>query len=620
MKSLVFNDTIGWLKEAEGDCGVIIAGGHGFEDLCSRRFLTLLADRIAQSGLPVLQFDYPGCGDAAGDHAAPGRIAAWVDSIGAAADELKRRTGVARVIVLGFRLGALLAPLAVGRRDDVAGLVLLAPPASGKAYVREMTALSGMIDAALPAGEEEGEPFEGRTVAGFRLTAETIADIASLGWGENAPRPSALPMLVAATVRTPALAKWACELASSPDEVDFVEFEGYGRLMCDPTANTIPFSVIERCADWIRDHAGEGHAAGPVADHGVPVLSGPGYEEEPILIGPKPDICGVLCRPSGSGGGEGGEAVVFLNSGAVPHVGWARGTVEAARLLAAEGIASLRIDLPGLGQSDAPQEERLFLYDTRTGVDVSRAVDWLHRNGFGHVSLAGTCSGAFQAFHAARADNRVRRLVMVNPLCFSWNSSYALDMTVWKAYETAKANRRPSEGEPRESRRPRILSAFKTLTSKNNRRFVRRGLEAVKTTFANARLLAFMRGKPVERWMKELASNGVHVLIATSEGDLSIKEIDRHFGPDGERLRTIPNISRLSLVNADHTLTPLHARRTLVSSLVGHARDREPRMAEGDRADSRAFLVPSPAASAPMQADRRPALGVLTATAERARH
>jgi pimeloyl-ACP methyl ester carboxylesterase len=565
MKPLVFNDTIGWLKEADGGCGVVIAGAHGFEDLCSRRFLTLLADRIAQSGSPVLQFDYPGCGDAAGDHTAPGQVAAWVAGIGAAADELKRQMGVRQVIVVGLRLGALLAALAVERREDVAGLVLLAPPASGKAYVREMTALSRMIDAALPSVETDAEPPGGRAVAGFRLSAETLADLGSLGWGEVAPRPPA-PVLILSTVQAPAPSKWASEFAGSPDRVDLAEFDGYGRLMCDPTANTIPASVIDRCADWVRDHAGGERPSQPVLGINVPVLLTAGYEEQPLVIGPNPDMCGVLCRPAG--GGAIRDTVLFLNSGAVPHVGWARGTVESARMLAAEGIASLRIDLPGLGQSDAPPEERLFLYDTRTGADVGRAIDWLEQNGFGRVSLAGICSGAFQAFHAARADKRVRRLVMVNPLCFSWNSSYALDMTVWKAYETAKANRGSSQAEPQEASRPGILSAFKMLTSKNNRRFVRRGLETIKTTFANARLSAFMQGKPVERWMRDLASNGVHVLIATSEGDLSHKEIDRHFGPDGERLRTILNISRLSLDNADHTLTPLHARRALVARLI----------------------------------------------------
>jgi pimeloyl-ACP methyl ester carboxylesterase len=577
MKPLVFNDTIGWLKEAEGGCGVVIAGGHGFEDLCSRRFLTLLADRIAQSGSPVLQFDYPGCGDAAGDHTAPGQVAAWIASIGTAADELKRQTGVGRVIVVGFRLGALLAALAVERRDDVAGLVLLAPLASGKTYVREMTALSRMIDAALPIVETEAEPLGGRTIAGFRLSAETLADLGSLGWQELAPRPSAPPVLVLSTVQAPALSKWASGFAGSPDRVDLAGFDGYGRLMCDPTANTIPTSVIDRCADWVRDHARAERPARPVLEINVPILLTSGYEEEPVVIGPSPNMCGVLCRPAG--GGAIRDTVLFLNSGAVPHVGWARGTVESARMLAAEGIASLRIDLPGLGQSDAPGEGRLFLYDTRTGADVGRAIDWLEQNGFGRVSLAGICSGAFQAFHAARADKRVRQLVMVNPLCFSWNSSYALDMTVWKAYETAKANRGPSQPEPREARRPGILSAFKMLTSKSNRRFVRRGLETIKTTFANARLSAFMQGKPVERWMRDLASSGVHVLIATSEGDLSHKEIDRHFGPDGERLRSILNISRLSLGNADHTLTPLHARRALVARLVDLARDLDSRAA-----------------------------------------
>jgi pimeloyl-ACP methyl ester carboxylesterase len=386
------------------------------------------------------------------------------------------------------------------------------------------------------------------------------------------------------------LSKWAGERAGSPDAVVFDRFEGYGRLMCDPTANTIPTSVIDRCADWVRDHAGDGRRAASIRAESAPVLRGPDYEEEPVLIGPKPNICGVLCRPLGGSRRE--EAVIFLNSGAVPHVGWARGTVESARMLAAEGIASLRIDLPGLGQSDAAEDGRLFLYDTRTGADVGRAIDWLERKGFARVSLAGICSGAFQAFHAARADKRVERLVMINPLCFSWNSSYALDMTVWKAYETAKADRAPAQAEPEQSSPSNVRSAFKTLTSKKSRILVRRSIEAIKTALSNARPAALLQGRTVERWMRDLAASGVQVLIATSDGDLSLKEIDRHFGPDGERLRAIPNISRLSLGNADHTLTPLAARRALVSRLVDHAHDPEPRIIRGGRSDGRAAPAP----------------------------
>jgi hypothetical protein len=224
---------------------------------------------------------------------------------------------------------------------------------------------------------------------------------------------------------------------------------------------------------------------------------------------------------------------------------------------------------------------------------VNRAIDWLERNGLGRVSLAGICSGAFQAFHAALTDKRVHRLIMVNPLCFSWNSSYALDMTVWKAYETAKANRGLSDTEPQPASRPEYPSAFKMLTSKNSRLFVRRSLEAIKTTLANVRPSAFLHARPVERWMRDLANRGVHVLIATSEGDLSHKEIDRHFGPDGERLRTIPNIGRLLLRDADHTLTPLHARRALVEALTNHAREPDTRTVRKMRSGESAASAPS---------------------------
>ena len=145
MKPVVFADTIGWLNEAVGKRGVVIAGAHGHEDLCSRRFLRLLSDRAAAAGLPALLFDYPGCGNAAGDHSTTGQVESWIASIGAAIDRLKRDSGVADVVLVGFRLGALLAPLAAAGRNDVAGLALLAPPASGKAYVREMTVMSRMI-------------------------------------------------------------------------------------------------------------------------------------------------------------------------------------------------------------------------------------------------------------------------------------------------------------------------------------------------------------------------------------------------------------------------------------------------------------------------------------------
>ncbi len=591
MRPLVFSETVGWLHEAGGRRGVVIAGAHGFEDLCSRRFLTLLAARMAAAGLPVLQFDYPGCGDAAGDHAAPRQVEAWVKSIGAAIDRLKRETGVDDVILVGFRLGALLAPLAVAGRDDVAGLALLAPPASGKAYVREMTALSRMIDAPLAAGGSSLKHCDGRQVAGFHLSSETLTALVELD-PRQALAGIAVPRVLMLANGKPPEADLPGRHGGTAPEVVVAEFEGYAHLICDPTANRIPEPVLDRVAGWAgRLAVYGGHHAIAGASAVPQMLAGPGYREEPVVIGGGSEICGVLCRPATRPAPA--APVIFLNAGAVPHVGWARGTVEAARALVAKGVVSLRIDLPDIGQSAASGEDRLFLYDERISGDVVRAIDWMENAGFARVTLVGICSGAFQAFHAARADRRVRRLAMINPLCFAWNSSYALELAVWRTYGTSKAAMGRGKGVGQRTVGPSALCALRAGLSKLARRPVRRVLEVIKTALAVPARLAGRT--PVERWMRALSARGVRVLLVTSEGDLSLEEIARHFGPDGARFGMIRGASRLTLAAADHTLTPPHARRALISRLIDFGLD--------DDMGGRAGIRAAPATAARLALD-----------------
>jgi pimeloyl-ACP methyl ester carboxylesterase len=291
--------------------------------------------------------------------------------------------------------------------------------------------------------------------------------------------------------------------------------------------------VLDRCADWEAGHPGAAAAGRVSRREPVQILEGPHYKEEPVLIGPAPMICGVLTRPTDRHAAT--EPVIFLNAGGVPHVGWARGTVEAARDLAAEGVTSLRIDLPGLGLSGETEAGRMFLYDARTRHDVSRAIDWMERAGFPAVGLVGTCSGAFQAFHAARADRRVTTLTMINPLCFAWNSSYALEMAVWKTYETSRAVLGTSAAGAQDSGEP-AASARRGSLSRLAKRGVRLGLEAVKSALSKLNPAALIGQRKVERWMRDLCGQGVRVLLVTSDGDLSLKEIARHFGPYEERL------------------------------------------------------------------------------------
>jgi hypothetical protein len=127
----------------------------------------------------------------------------------------------------------------------------------------------------------------------------------------------------------------------------------------------------------------------------------------------------VLCEPAG-GAGRDRPAVVIGNSGGEPHTGFARVSVNLARHLAARGFASLRIDFGGLGDSMAEGDRASHVFESDRQGDFAAAMDALQARGFHRFAIHGLCSGAYHALHAALADRRVSRLVLVNLPFFQW--------------------------------------------------------------------------------------------------------------------------------------------------------------------------------------------------------
>jgi hypothetical protein len=148
-------------------------------------------------------------------------------------------------------------------------------------------------------------------------------------------------------------------------------------------------------------------------------------------------------------------------------------------------------------------------------------------------------------------------------------------MAVWKAYETSKVALGQDKGTLQETGAASRGSQLFTGASQVVSRLVRRGLELLKTTLSVLHP-SKLRGSSVQRWMRALSSRGVRVLLVTSEGDLSLKEIDRHFGANGKHLQTMRGVARLTLDAADHTLTPYHARRALIARLIHFGLDTGP--------------------------------------------
>jgi hypothetical protein len=133
--------------------------------------------------------------------------------------------------------------------------------------------------------------------------------------------------------------------------------------------------------------------------------------ERTLLFGDSKSLVGVLTEPA-EGGVADRPAVVFLNAGILHRVGPNRLHVRLARVLAEEGLASLRFDHSGIGDS-RPRGGGISF--ARAACDETRqAMDLLAAScGARSFVLAGICSGADNALRAASQDQRVAGAVLI---------------------------------------------------------------------------------------------------------------------------------------------------------------------------------------------------------------
>jgi exosortase A-associated hydrolase 2 len=125
---------------ATRDSGVVLCYPMAHELIRVHRAFRQLAARLARAGFPVLRFDYYGTGDSAGE-SDEARLDRWAEDVMAASRELRRRTGVSRLSLVGLRLGASLALRVAAADPAVCRLVLWQPVLEGRAMLAEFAQL-----------------------------------------------------------------------------------------------------------------------------------------------------------------------------------------------------------------------------------------------------------------------------------------------------------------------------------------------------------------------------------------------------------------------------------------------------------------------------------------------
>jgi hypothetical protein len=160
--------------------------------------------------------------------------------------------------------------------------------------------------------------------------------------------------------------------------------------------------------------------------------------EKALLFGAHKSLAGILTEPAEKGDPK-RPAVIILNAGVLHHVGPNRLHVRLARELARSGLASLRFDFSGLGDS-RPRTDALPFAEVVVE-EVGQAMTALQSlRGAQSFLLAGICSGADNAVAVATRDPRVSGAALVEPysvpvpgfLLYSYRRRLLNPMSWWR--------------------------------------------------------------------------------------------------------------------------------------------------------------------------------------------
>ncbi|MBI2808360.1 MAG: alpha/beta fold hydrolase [Planctomycetes bacterium] len=416
-------------QERQQDHAVLICAPAGHEQVHSHRSLRHLADQLAGVGFRVVRFDFLGAGDSADFVESASPYADWLANIQDVLGWMKRHLKSKRVSLMGLRLGATLAMQAAAE-VEIENMVLWQPIVRGRAYARELKALS-MIGVAAPRASP---PAAGLEAAGFVYSNGLLDELGQVDLLKISPRCARALILSRDDV--------ASDLGlfnhfqANLVEVEHGPLPGYADMLAEPHFTQIPHQAIAATMNWLRRtdgsdsdrlHRIEGTAEDSNAEPRSALMA-PGVCERAVTISKTPRLFGILSEPVQHADLP---VVILSNAGAAYRAGPGRLYVMLSRRLATLGFCCLRLDLAGLGDSVSVDEKRENdSYPATAFRDIDLAIKFVQHNlGVRRVVVMGLCSGAYVAFQSAGqvTDPALIEAILVNPLTFFWKDGMKIE-------------------------------------------------------------------------------------------------------------------------------------------------------------------------------------------------
>ncbi|MFF3181242.1 alpha/beta fold hydrolase [Rhodococcus pyridinivorans] len=425
---------------------VVLCPPLGKEHLDTYRGVKALAEQLAERGLAAVRFDYTGTGDSAGDQDSPDAVAAWQRSV-VTAVETARASGAEHITVVGLRAGALIAAAALpecGRADAV---VLWDPIVSGRAMLREQRALYRL---ALGADDPEDPRV---SIVGGVLAPEAADALGALKIDPRSLNGTRTLLATRPTARETAAVS-ALATALGGEELSLDAHESF--VTPSTLHSAIPTEQLTRIADWVvadapaatrEVHFPEcGRAVVATTDSGLPIHESVEYlgPNEMFALrthGVAPQWFDTEWFGTEGFGTEGfgtdrfgaprrsTPTVLFFGTAYEHRLGPSRLWVELAREFAAHGIATIRFDRTGVGDTGtAHGATPTPLYSDDSDRDALDAVAALGIDPQDLVVI-GLCSGAwYSSWVALRGAAHSAVLVNVILWCTHRRKSLRADL------------------------------------------------------------------------------------------------------------------------------------------------------------------------------------------------
>jgi pimeloyl-ACP methyl ester carboxylesterase len=216
--------------------GAVLCPPLGLEAVRAHRSLRLLSDQLARAGCTALRFDFFGTGDSLGA-SNESRPVEWLEDIRAAVQELRERSGAARISLVGLRLGGYLATVAEVRA--VSQLVLWDPVTDPARYAQEL--------------EEDAYKSEeyGLEIGGFAYSPALLDDLRTLSIDDVQRVPREVKILTSRA--SPGLPAFRKSVEAKRARIDHVHIDAPPAWGTVQTlgAGAVPVDVLQRVREWV---------------------------------------------------------------------------------------------------------------------------------------------------------------------------------------------------------------------------------------------------------------------------------------------------------------------------------------------------------------------------------